>query len=181
MKGFTLIETVIVIAFSAVMMLALALLAYNFNKISVYNTTSSQSSVSANALMRELQALVPQADAVLATHTFTASTRTSSSTTLVLEIPSIDISGNVIASAYDYGAFYVIGTKAYRLLETNASSKRASGTKLLSSTISSLTFAYNGFTFATTSTVTVDIQTRATAKQDVITGHLHGLIQLRNY
>jgi uncharacterized membrane protein len=99
----------------------------------------------------------------------------------VLELPSVDDSGNTIASTYDYAAFYATGTNAYRLLETSASSARTPGTKLLSSTVSSLSFAYNGYTFATTSAVTVDIQTRVSAKQNVISDHLHEQIQLRNY
>jgi Tfp pilus assembly protein PilE len=180
MRGFTLIETVIVIAFSSIMMLTIAVLAYNFNKISVYETTSAKSSDSASALMREIESLTFPADAVLQTHTFSGSTRTSSSTALVLEIPSIDSSGNAISNTYDYAAFYSVGTNAYRLLEKNALSTRAPGTKLLSSTVNALTFSYDSADFTTTSVVTADIQTQASVKQMILSDHLHEQIRLRN-
>lgn len=180
-RGFTLIETVIVAALSVAVMVAIAVLIYNFNKISGYDTLSAQSSGSANALMREIGSLTLSADAVLKTHTFSSATRTSSSTALVLELPSIDSSGNVIPNAYDYGAFYTVGTNAYRLLETNAGSARTPGTKLFSTTISALAFSYNSTDFATTSAVTVDIQTRAQSRQNVASDHLHEQFQLRNY
>ncbi|TSA43813.1 hypothetical protein D4R49_02065 [bacterium] len=179
--AFTLVETVIVVALSVSVLIAIILLIYNFNKISVYDKTSAQSSGSASALMREIESLASPADAVLQTHAFSGSTRISSSTALVLEIPSIDSSGNVVANTYDYAAFYSTGANAYRLLETNALSARSPGTKQLSSTIQSLTFSYNSASFATTSTVTVDIQTQARAKQEVLSDHLREQIRLRNY
>ncbi len=178
--GFTLIETVIVIALGVIMLAAIILLIFNFNNISVYEATSAKSSGSASTLMRELESLTFPADAVLQTHTFSGATYTSSGTTLVLEIPSIDSSGNAISNTYDYAAFYSVGTNAYRLLEKNALSTRAPGTKLLSSTVSALTFSYDSADFTTTSVVTTDIQTQASVKQMVLSDHLHEQIRLRN-
>lgn len=180
-RAFTLIETVIVIALSITMMIALGLLIFTFNKISSYEQASSASSGSASAVMREIESLVVPAHAVLQTHTFSGSTRTSSSTALVLEVPSYDSSGNVIANTYDYAAFYVTGTNAYRLLEANASSKRVSGTKQLSSTVSALTFTYSSSDFTKVSTTTVDVRTQAQVKQDIFTDHRREQIRLRNY
>ncbi len=181
MKGFTLIETVIVIAFSAVMMLAIAVLAFNFNKISLYNQASIKSSGSASALIREIEDLVFSASEVLASHTFSGSVYSSSQGVLVLEIPSVDVSGNVISNTYDYAVFYVTGTNAYRILETNALSSRSSGTKILSTTISALTFSYNGADMPSTNIVTVDIQAQAYAKQEILSDHLREQIRLRNH
>lgn len=180
-SGFTLIETVIVVALSASMMLAFGLLIYNFNTMSAYNQASTQSSGSANALMRDIESLTLPADAVLQMHIFSGSTYTSSSTVLILEVPSIDSSGNVIANTYDYARFYVVGTNAYRRLEADPLSSRVSGTKQLSSTIYALTFTYNDPDFTEVSAVTVDIQTRATVKQNILSDHLREQIRLRNY
>lgn len=180
-RAFTLVETIIVIALGVTMMIALGLLVFTFNKISSYERASSQSSGSASAVMREIESLVVPAHAVLQTHTFSSSTRTSSSTALVLAVPSYDSSGNILANTYDYAAFYVTGTNAYRLLEANASSKRVSGTKQLSSTISALTFTYGSADFTQVSTTTVDVQTQAQVKQDILTDHRREQIRLRNY
>lgn len=180
-RAFTLIETIIVIAISISMMTALGFLIYNFNTISTYQKIFMQSSNSASAIMREMESLTFPADAVLQTHTFSSSTYTSSPTVLVLEIPSIDSSGNVIANTYDYAAFYTVGTNAYIILEANALSNRASGTKKLSSTASALTFTYNDANFANVNIVTVDVQTQTQAKQEILSDHRREQIRLRNY
>ena len=180
--GFTMIETVIVIAIGASVIIAIALLVYNFNKISAYNTISARSSGSATAIMREIESLVLPANAVLQTHTFPNASYTSTADSLVLEIPSIDISGNIIASTYDYAAFYIVGTtNLYRVLQPNALSARVSGTKLLSSTLSSLTITYNDMDFTKVSVATVDIQTQANAKKDILTDRRREQIRLRNH
>ncbi len=179
-QAFTLVETVIVVAIGAILMVALSYLILNFNAISSYEQLSATSSGSASTFLRELESLTLPADAVLAQHAFANATYTSTSTSLVLEIPSIDSSGNVIANTYDYAAFYVTGTNAYRLLEANALSARASGTKQLSSTVSALTFTYNATDFTQVNTVTVDIQTQAQTKQDMTYDHRHEQIRLRN-
>ncbi|MDE1919226.1 MAG: type II secretion system protein [Patescibacteria group bacterium] len=180
-RAFTLLETMIVIALAAGMMTTLGFLIYNFNGTSAYEQTLSQSSGSASAVLREVESLVLPADAVLQTHTFSSTTYTSTSTSIVLEIPSIDSSGNVISSTYDYAAFYTSGTNAYRLLQANASSKRASGTKLLSSSVKTLTFSYNNTDFTKVSSTTVDIQTQAQVKQNTVSDHRREQMRLRNY
>ncbi|MFZ2500829.1 MAG: hypothetical protein WAW90_02455 [Minisyncoccia bacterium] len=180
--GFTLVETVIVVGMSACMMIAISALVLNFNKTLLYGNTSNQSFGSASALMREIESLTLPANAILQTHTFGGATYISTSTSLVLEIPSIDSSGNVIANTYDYAAFYVVGTtSAYRLLQPNALSTRASSTKLLSSTLNSMTFSFSHTDFTQVSSTTVDIQTRAQVKQDIISDHQRELIRLRNH
>src|SRR3989344_6623322 len=177
-SAFTLIEIVIVIALSVSVVVALTFLLYTFNKASLYGQVSSQSSDSASALLRDIESLTLPANAVQETHAFSGATYTSTATSLVLELPSIDGSGNVIANAHDYVAFYAVGTNAYRLLEKDAVSGRVAGTKLLSSTLDTLSFAYDNATFADVRTVTVDIQTQAQVKEEVITNHLSQQIRL---
>ncbi len=171
----------IVIALTVSMMITFGLLIYNFNMAVMYEQTSVESSDSANAILHGIESLALPADAVLQTHVFSDGTATSSSTTLVLEIPSIDGSGNVITNTYDYAEFYVIGANAYLHLEANVLSSRVSGTKLLGSDVNTIIFTYNSSDFTQVNTVMVDIQTRATVKQDTISDHLQEQIRLRNY
>lgn len=180
-RAFTLVETLIVIAISTTMLIALCVLIYIFNTTASYEQTSLRSSSSASTVIREIEVLTLPASEVLQTHTFSGTAYTSTSTSLVLEIPSIDNFGNAIANTYDYAAFYVTGTNAYRLLQTNASSARVSGTKKLSSYIQSLTFTYNSGDFTQISIVTADVQTRATVKQNIISDRQREQIRLRNY
>lgn len=181
MRAFSLIETVIVIAISTVMMLTLGFVIYQLNGSVAYEQTVAQSSGSASAIMREINSLTVPADAVLGAHIFPSATYTSSATALVLEIPSIDPSGNIIANTYDYAAFYTVGTNAYRLLAANTASKRSSGTKQLSSTVMSFTFAYNNTDFTKVSMVTTDVQTQAHVKQNTLSDHRSEQVWLRNF
>ena len=91
----------IVVALTAVMMTVLGALIYAFNNLSSYEQASVQSSGSAGAILREIEALVLPARAVLETHVFSIGTYTSTASSLVLQIPSIDASGNVISNTYD--------------------------------------------------------------------------------
>lgn len=180
-RGFTLIETLVVSALSVAMLIVLGVLIFNFNKTSNYQQTVVQSSGSASALMREIKLLAFPARAVLQTHVFTSATHTSTSTSLVLKIPSVNSSGNIVANTYDYAALYVVGTKAYRLLEANVLSTRTSGTKLLSSTISALTFTYPSTDFTAVNAFTVEIRTQASTTQNILTDRRIEQIGLRNY
>lgn len=179
--GFTLIETVIVIALTSVLMIVIGLLIYMFGKISSYERASILSTGSASAFVRDVQTFALPANAVVATHVFASGTYSSSGNTLVLQIPSADSSGVVIANTYDYVVFYISGTNAYRKLEANAASKRVSGSKMLSTTVSSLTFSYNSVDFTQVDTVTIDLQTRAQVKQDILTDHRREQVILRNH
>jgi len=164
------------------MMIALGSLIYSFNTISVYQQASMRSSSSASAVMRDIESLTLPANAVLQIYTFSGVTYTSSSTVLVLEIPSIDNSGNVIANTYDYAVFYSVDTNVYRLIEANALSNRSSSVKKLSSTVNTLSFVYdNDMDFTQISIVTVDIQTQTEAKQEIISDHMSEQIRLRNH
>lgn len=180
-RAFTLIETIYIVAISVVVFIALGTLIYNFNKTSEYQRTVLESSGSASALIKEIEELVFPTDAVLQTHIFPDATRSSTSTVLVLEIPSVDSAGNIVPSAHDYAAFYTIGTNAYRTLEANAASRRVSGTKKLSSTVGSLSFSYNAADFTQVTIVTVDVQTQAQVRGDTITDHRQQQIRLRNH
>jgi len=180
-RGFTLVETLVVAGLGAGMLVTIAFLVLQFNNSLAYEQTASQSSGSASGVMREVESLVVPASDVLQTHTFASATYTSTTTSLVLQIPSVDSSGAVIANTYDYAAFYATSTSVYRLLEVNAASKRTAGTKLLSSSMRTLTFSYDNTDFTKVTTITVDLQTQAQVKQAVLSDHRREKIRLRNF
>lgn len=179
-KGFTLIETLIVIAIGLAMLTALASLIESFYRTAAYQVASEHVSGSASATMREMESLIPSADAVLASYTFPDATYTSSSTVLVLKLPSIDSTGTVITNAYDYAAIYRIGNSAYSQIEASANSARPSGTTLLSAYVQSLTFTYNSADPSTATAVTVDLKTETSAGSNTLTDHRNEYLGLRN-
>ena len=180
MRGFTLIEVLVLIVVSVVALLALVNLFLIFNSIYGYQQAFIATAGSAGKAMNALEASVLPADAVLASRTVGGTLYTSATTTLVLELPSVDGSGNLVTGAKDYIVFYTASTTLYRLVSANAQSARISGTTILSTTLSALSFTYDNTDFTKVTKVTTDIQTQKQFKTQILSSHLRGQWYLRN-
>lgn len=179
-RGFTLIESIIVIFLFALVMLAVTDMYISFNKSYSKQVASINTSLSAAALMDEVQRTTLQANAVVASHVYSGTTYTTSTTTLVLSLPSIDGSGNIVSNKYDYAIFYLAGSTTYRILDTDASSARAPSSKKLSDVIGSLAYTYNNVTPSSSTMITIDATTTSTAEGQTFQKHLTQQVNLRN-
>ena len=179
-RGFTLVEVVIVIFLFTLVMLAVVDLFISFNTSYSKQVANIGTAQSAAAFMNEVQRDVLQANSVAASHLYSGTTYTSDASTLVLTLPSVDASGNVVATMYDYAIFYLTGSTTYRIMDVDASSARAPGSKKLSDVMSYLTFTYNNVTPSSATNVTVDATTSATVKTQTFQTHLTQQIYLRN-
>ncbi len=179
-SAFTLLEVVIALALFSLMLLALVRFFISYNTSYGFERVLVSTSHSASLLMDEVTGAILPADQVLTSHTFSGVSRTSSASTLVLELPAIDATGAVIAGSYDYIAFYTDGTSVYEAVDANASSSRTSRTRLLSDTIQSLTFSYDNVSFPAVTSVTVDVTTSASFKTQSTQTHLREQVYLRN-
>ncbi len=179
-QGFTLIETVVVVAIFIILSLALSNLYVNY-----YQSYYSQQAIikvasSCSAAANEMQNAALQADQIVASHTFSGIVYSSGQNVLVLEIPSIDSSGNIVSGKYDYMVFYATGTLLYKLVQADAASSRMSGQKQLSSTLSTITFVYNNGDLSQADKIDIDINMQAVAGRQTIPYHIHQEIYLRN-
>lgn len=179
-RGFTLVETFIVIAISVVALVALSNLFIIFNTTYGYQQAFITGAGSASSAMNAFEMAILPADQVLASHSVNGTTYFSGATTLVLELPSIDSSGNIIAGVQDYIVFYASSTNLYRLSQAGVGSTRPSGLKLLSKTLSSLSFTYDNVDFTKVTNVATDIVTQAQFKQQTVQSHLNEQVYLRN-
>lgn len=179
-RAFTLLEVVIVLALFSVMFLAVIRFFVNYNTSYIFERAVTNSSSSAGTLMSEIQNAALPADQVLTSHSFGGTTYSSATSTLVLELPSIDSAGVIIAGDYDYIAFYTDGTRAYEIVEANASSGRASRTRLLSDSLNALTFSYDNASFPSVTNVTVDVTTQAAYGSRTTQSHLREQVYLHN-
>lgn len=179
-RGFTLLESVIVIGVSAMALIALTNLFLIFNAMYGYQQAFIATAGSSGAAINAFEAAILPADQVLASHSFSGTVYSSSATVLVLELPAIDSSGNTLPSAKDYIVFYVSSANLYRLMQADASSARISGLKKLSTTLSSLSFTYDNSDFTKVTNVIADIQTQAQFKQQTVQSHLREKVYLRN-
>ncbi len=180
-RGTTLVETIILVAISVVTLLALVHLFFIFNSIYGYQQAFMLTAGSSGASMNAFEASVLPAEKVLASYNFSGTTYSSATTTLVLQLPAVNSSGDIVSGVKDYVVFFASSTKLYRLVLSDAQSKRVSGLTQLSSTLSSLSFTYDSATFANVTNVTADIQTQMQFKQQTLMSHLRGQWYLRNF
>ncbi len=179
-SGFTLIEVVITITLLAILLIGLFSLYDGYSRI--YGTQQGLFLIvnSAGTTVSEFQERVQQASQIVTQRNFGGVSYTSGTNTLILELPSIDSSGEVIDSKFDYVLFYVSGTKAFRILEADAASSRDSGTKQLSDTVSTMSFVYDSGTPNLSGSVKIDLTTQKRYSKQTQSFHTVQLTYLRN-
>ena len=180
-KGYTLVEAVILIAISVVALIALVNLFLIFNTIYGYQRAFIQTAGSAGTSLNALQSSVLPADSVLASHEFSGTTYASATTTLVLQLPSVDATGALISGAKDYVVFFASSTAFYRLVEADAASARTSGLTRLSNTLYALAFTYDAASPALAGGITATVETRLSFKDQLLRSLLTETWHLRNY
>lgn len=179
-RGFTLIEVATVVFIFSLIVIALYTVYTNYDKILAQQEIYIDTAGSIGASFNDIRSSVLQADHVVSSHTFSGTTLTSTTTSLVLELPSIDSSGNIVAASYDYVGYYMTGTKLERLSDINAASARTSSSRALSATLNTLSFTYDNVDPASVTNVTVDATTSETYRTKSTTAHLRETMYLRN-
>jgi hypothetical protein len=179
-KAFTLIETVIIIAITTMMMLAIVTLYINFNSLYTYQQTFVATTRAAGGAVNAIGAVTLPADQVLVSHAFYSGTISSGMTALALELPSIDSSGNILVGKHDYIGFYLTGTDLYQRIEADTTSARTSSTKRVAALVNALSFTYDNVDFTKVTNVAVDIVTQLNTKNGPVQTHLHEQFYLRN-
>ena len=174
------VETVITIALSVVMLIAITNLFGTFHVLYTYEQAAKGSSDAASTFVHAVEDLVLPASRILSTHTFPQGTYGSTASALVLELPSLDVSGNILSGHYDYAGFYTSGGIVYRLIEADAASERHSGSTHLGENVVSLTFTYNNPDVFAATDVTVDIIASTTMRGEQAASHLTETLHVRN-
>lgn len=178
--GFTVVELVIIVAISVFACIGLVNLFLTFNALYGYQRAFLATAASASTAMGALEAATAPAEQVLASRVFSGTTYTSATTTLVLQLPAVNASGNIIAGTKDYVVFFLATTTLYRLTEAGAGSVRPSGLKKLSTTVALLAFTYNDPDAMKATVVTADLTTQAAFKREVAQSRLRERLRLRN-
>lgn len=179
--GFTIIEVVITIALTAILLLALFSLFDWHNRLFYFQQAEVYVSGSARSSLNDLSTYIAQSSAVLDTHTFGSNNYSSGANTIVLQLPSTDASGNILANTFDYVAFYTTGGQLMEQVLPASGSFRTAVTKQLSDTLNTITFTYDDPDFDQVKNVTIDIATQAKAGKQTINYTLHQKVFLRNH
>lgn len=178
--GFSLAELIIAAAILIFVLGAFVVVYGSYSKHFNYLQTQIKTSQVAREAVKELQSIALQADQILASHTISGHSYSTGSNTVVLELPSIDGSGNVISGKHDYAVFYVTGKNLYRSVQVDASSSRPSGTNKISDEVASINFTYNNADLTKANKIDADIEMQAISRGQTVSYHLHQAIYLRN-
>lgn len=178
--GFTLVEVLIVAAMIGIIIAAIIELLLKYDVLFATQQATIAVDTSANEIVSRVHLAALQADAIVASHTFGSVALSTGTSTLVLELPSIDSSGAIIGGSRDYVGFYASGTATYALVDAAVGSNRQSGTQQLSDTLLSLSFSYSTTALASATSTTVDVVTQTTSYQTTLTRHLQEQNFLRN-
>ncbi len=181
LTGFTLIEMLITIALFAIIMLVLFNLFDWHNRLFYFQQAQVYVSGSARSSLNDLSNYIAQSQAVLASHTFSGTNYNSGANVLVLQLPSADASGNILASTFDYVVFYTSSNQLMEQVAPAAGSFRTQVTKQLSDTLNTITFTYDNADFTQVKSVTVNIATQAKAGKQTVNYTLNQKVFLRNH
>jgi prepilin-type N-terminal cleavage/methylation domain-containing protein len=154
-KGFTLIEAVIVVALLGVMMVVITQFFLGSNEL--YNSQNAELDVnfaSRNGL-DDIDASVRQATQVMEFY----DTHASGPTVLILEVPAINVSNQIIPAVFDYIVYFLDGNVLNKQIYVDpASSRRAEATRGVAHNITTLTFTYNDPNFVQVTEVETNME-----------------------
>jgi len=178
--GFTLIEILVAIGIAGILLSALIWLFIAYNNYLNYLQTSMDVPQSAESVIDTATRAIRESDQILSSRSFSGTNYTSNANSLVLRLPSVDSSRNILAGKYDYIVFYKSGTEVYSLTEADASSVRVSSLKKLSDTAESLIFTYDNADVTIAQKVDINIQNSKQVKNQIIQSNLHQQVYFRN-
>ena len=179
-RGFTITEMLVTVALFALIISALVALYQGYSTLFVSEQKLFTMRTSANIAITKIEQDTLQANRVVASRVISGTTYTTGSSMLVLELPSIDVSGGIISDTFDHVVFYVSGAILYRLTEANLASARQSGIKQLLDTLSALTLSYDTGDPTEASRITVDLVLLAQSGQSNSQFHFQQNVYLRN-
>src|SRR4030065_1607532 len=114
------IEAIITVSILAYIVVALLVLYTNYSKFYRFQQAKINTGGSAREAIKELQNAVLQTDNGMASHNFSGTDYSSGTNSVVLEIPSVDGSGNIVSGKFDYVVFYATGKDLYRRVQADA-------------------------------------------------------------
>ncbi len=178
--GFTMLETVFVIGLTVLLMLAIQSLYLSFTRLASEESAEYSARTSAVGTLRTAENIVLPANRVLASHTFTTGTYTTTTETLVVRIPSVTSLGAIIAGVYDYAVIYQSGNSAVFRIEGGQGSARVTRQRTVGSSLTDLTFSYNNADVTQATSVSASVSVSTTEGHGASSISLEETFRMRN-
>lgn len=143
--GLTLVEILISSSIAAVVGILLLLIIVNSSGLFYKESAKVNLGLSANDALTQVRKSVKGSSAVALLYTAGSETYTSGVTQLVLQLPSLDSSGNIILNIFDYFVFLKDQSKLRFKTFPNALSSRKAQNQIFSNMVDNLVFQYFNF------------------------------------
>lgn len=141
-SGLTLVEVLVAAGIASVV--GVLLLAIIVNSAGLFYKQSSkiEQGLGANDALAKIRTSIKEAQSIASGYPESSPIYTSGATQLVLKLASLDSSGNIISSTFDYFVFFLDQAKLRFKVFPATSSQRKSVDQIFSTNVSSLEFKY---------------------------------------
>lgn len=180
-RGFTIIETIVSVGIFALLIVVLFDLYREYGTLFSLGDTEYSTANAARVAIADWSTYTRQAHRVLASQTINGALYSSATGAVVLQLPAINVSGDVVPNRWDYLAYFTTGTFFERALQADPSSARVSTTTVVATSVVSSTFAYDNSDLTKVKTVTLDVSSTLQENHLSATNHLKHQAVLRNY
>lgn len=186
--GFSLVEILVALGVASVAGVILISILVSGNSLFMQQNSNVFQGLSLNHATEQINDSISQASQVANSYPEMSPTYVTSESVLVLKIPSIDSSGNIIDQKFDYIVISQDDQKSNILRKRvfpDPSSSRKNENGVLATTVSSLTFSYldsNNITVSPPSATKISFSIMLTEKagSDNKTSSVSGQVNLRN-
>jgi Tfp pilus assembly protein PilW len=187
--GFTLTELLVAIGMGIIVIGAIfSFYLYNqqsFTSASAYVEINTAARLAMDWMSRDLR----WAQQLITNKTINSQYYITGTEEIILKIPSIDSSGDIIDGVFDYVVYHLSqsdSTKLERIIDANALSSRVDETRIIANNISSLTFSSAGTELSnipdvtTLTNVAIELTTSKVASRRTLSQTVSSTIKLRN-
>ena len=182
-RGITLIETMIGLAISALLVVILSYCLVIVLRLNEAQKTVSALTSSTDRGIYRISSSIQQSSQILSDAVISGTTHTTSSSALVLKIPTVNSSGQIISGSYDTVVYRRNPSDLSELQEitdAEAGSARFDGTHLIARFVTNLLFRYNNSDYSSASTATVFLKTGTTVRGVLKESANQTTVRLRN-
>lgn len=183
-RGFSLMEAITVIGIMTIVLVMVDQIFAVSYDVFVKQSARTDNEVGAILATRTISDLARGAAAIESSATVDGTAYATTDQVLVLKMPTVDASNNVVAGSYDHVAFYRDGTdttKIYADTEAAAGSKRLTGKKLVTAYNLALRFRFNDPDVTKATRVQVYLVNTQTKRSTTLTTKAWTAIFLRNF
>ena len=182
-RGITLIETMIGLAISALLVVILSYCLVIVLRLNEAQKTVSALTSSTDRGIYRISSSIQQSSQILSDAVISGTTHTTSSSALVLKIPTVNSSGQIISGSYDTVVYRRNPSDLSELQEitdAEVGSARFDGTHLIARFVTNLLFRYNNSDYSSASTATVFLKTGTTVRGVLKESANQTTVRLRN-